>query len=116
MAQATFDEWWHEAQSEWDAELAPSDFVYRLPQIVLATEQCAGDAWAATSTSGALTGRNAHVSVWTGSEMIVWGGVSGSLLLNTGGRYNPVIDAWTAMSTTDGLRRVQLLVCGPARL
>ena len=30
-----------------------------------------------------------HTAVWTGSEMIVWGGMSGSGYLNDGGRYNP---------------------------
>jgi N-acetylneuraminic acid mutarotase len=31
--------------------------------------------------------------------MIVWGGADGSSLLNTGGRYNPSTDTWTATST-----------------
>src|SRR5258705_5005875 len=30
----------------------------------------------------------------------VWGGVNGSSVLNTGGRYNPGTDSWTATSTT----------------
>ena len=36
---------------------------------------------------------------WTGNEMIVWGGYNGSNFLNTGGRYNPGTDSWTATST-----------------
>ena len=43
------------------------------------------DLWVATSTTNAPSGRFAHTAVWTGSEMIVWGGNGGSL--NTGGRY-----------------------------
>ena len=39
--------------------------------------------------------------MWTGSEMIVWGGLGGTVLLNTGGRYNPGTDSWTATSTTN---------------
>jgi len=35
-----------------------------------------------------------------GSEMIVWGGYNSSQL-NTGGRYNPSTDSWTATSTTN---------------
>src|SRR5204863_8441718 len=31
-------------------------------------------------------------------EMIVWGGI-GTGLLNTGGKYNPGMDSWTATST-----------------
>ena len=39
-----------------------------------------------------------HTAVWTGSEMIVWGGDNALQLLNTGGRYNPSTDSWTATS------------------
>ena len=42
-----------------------------------------------------------HTAVWTGSEMIVWGGSGISGVLNTGGRYNPSTDSWTATSTTN---------------
>ena len=43
---------------------------------------------------------NNHTAVWTGSEMIVWGGWCADYF-NTGGRYNPSIDRWTATSTTN---------------
>ena len=33
--------------------------------------------------------------------MIVWGGNNVSALLNTGGRYNPSTDSWTATSMTN---------------
>ncbi|HEY4273222.1 MAG TPA: hypothetical protein VGM65_14585 [Candidatus Udaeobacter sp.] len=62
------------------------------------------DSWTATSTNGAPTGRNSHTAVWTGSEMIVWGGLCcypPGALLNTGGRYNPSTDSWTATSATN---------------
>ena len=42
-----------------------------------------------------------HTAVWTGSEMIVWGGSNGSSYFNTGGRYNPSTDSWIATSTTN---------------
>jgi hypothetical protein len=46
------------------------------------------DSWTATSTTNAPTARYVPKAVWTGSEMIVWGGVaSGSVYFNTGGRY-----------------------------
>ena len=32
------------------------------------------DSWIATSTTNAPDGRVRHTAVWTGSEMIVWGG------------------------------------------
>src|SRR4030095_4390459 len=38
--------------------------------------------------TNAPTARRFHTAVWTGSEMIVWGGEDENLmLLNTGGRY-----------------------------
>jgi N-acetylneuraminic acid mutarotase len=55
---------------------------------------CTDDSWTATSTTNAPEARYRHTAVWTGSEMIVWGGDS-----NTGGRYNPSTDSWTATST-----------------
>jgi hypothetical protein len=65
------------------------------------------DSWTATSTTNAPEARSRHTAVWTGSEMIVWGGLGsaflnpgGSAWFNTGGRYNPNTDSWTATSTT----------------
>jgi len=45
--------------------------------------------------------RHGHTAVWTGSEMTVWGGAAGALFLNSGGRYNPGANSWTATSTTN---------------
>jgi len=59
------------------------------------------DSWTATSTINAPEGRAVHTAVWTGSEMIVWGGAGDFGWLNTGGRYNPGTDSWTATSTTN---------------
>ena len=59
----------------------------------------ATDSWIATSTTNAPRFRWRHSAVWTGSEMIIWGGGDGTDLLNTGGRYNPIDDSWTAPST-----------------
>jgi uncharacterized repeat protein (TIGR01451 family) len=64
---------------------------------------CVIDTWSATSITAAPTRRFSHSAVWTGSEMIVWGGLvsAGPVFTNTGGRYNPVNDGWTATSTTN---------------
>jgi CSLREA domain-containing protein len=56
------------------------------------------DAW--TSTSIAPGARNRHTAVWTGTEMIVWGGFGG-INLNDGGRYNPTTNSWVATSSTN---------------
>jgi len=58
------------------------------------------DTWTATNTSNAPAGRVAHTAVWTGTEMIIWGGADGLFsVTNTGGKYNPNSDSWTATST-----------------
>src|SRR5439155_223039 len=59
------------------------------------------DSWIDTSTTNAPTGRWGHTAVWTGSEMIVWGGLTGGGSVNSGGRYNPTTNTWTATSTTN---------------
>ena len=62
------------------------------------------DSWTATTTMRAPTGREFPTAVWTGSEMIVWGGYSYDGIdhyWNTGGRYNPGTDSWVATSTTN---------------
>src|SRR5206468_324330 len=47
----------------------------------------AGNTWIATNTTNAPAARDEHTAVWTGSEMIVWGGIDAFGLTNTGGRY-----------------------------
>jgi N-acetylneuraminic acid mutarotase len=57
--------------------------------------------WAPISTTGAPAARREHTAVWTGSRMVVWGGLSGgSTYLNTGGRYDPDTDTWATVTTT----------------
>lgn len=55
---------------------------------------------AATSLTDAPVARSGHTAVWTGTEMLVWGGYGGSGRVNTGGRYNPVTNNWTATDVT----------------
>ncbi len=61
------------------------------------------DVWTAMSVIGVPAGRTQHTAIWTGFEMIVWGGItqsSGGGGTNTGGRYTPGAN-WVAMPTTD---------------
>jgi hypothetical protein len=53
------------------------------------------DSWQPTSTGAHVpAARWQHSAVWTGTEMIVWGGN-----YNTGGRYDPTKDTWLPTST-----------------
>jgi N-acetylneuraminic acid mutarotase len=61
--------------------------------------------WSATSTGTDVpSGRTRHSAVWTGTEMIVWGGVSfpagggDGTLFGDGARYDPTNNTWTAIS------------------
>lgn len=56
----------------------------------------ASDSWTPIAPAP-LSGRGAHRAVWTGREMLVWGGFD-SAVLGDGALYNPVDDAWVAMA------------------
>jgi N-acetylneuraminic acid mutarotase len=43
--------------------------------------------------------RRDHAAVWTGSEMLVWGGSLNGALTDTGWRYSPNTGVWTNLST-----------------
>jgi N-acetylneuraminic acid mutarotase len=67
------------------------------------------DAWRPISTIGALKGRVSTFAVWTGTEMVIWGGVNDvqasgvndpNRYIATGARYNPATDTWTEMTVT----------------
>ncbi|MGH8101680.1 MAG: Kelch repeat-containing protein, partial [Chthoniobacterales bacterium] len=75
---------------------------YSLPAILSPSGICTDDTWTPTTVMNAPDGRDGHTAVWTGSEMIIWGGFAGFAgYSNTGGRYNPSTDSWTATSTTN---------------
>ncbi len=59
------------------------------------------DRWTPTSTIDAPPPRHSHTAVWTGAEMIVWGGRLPGGPTETGGRYDPVHDRWAPVSTTN---------------
>jgi N-acetylneuraminic acid mutarotase len=54
------------------------------------------DSWIATSTADAPDARYSHTAVWTGGEMVIWGGTDDTTVFNTGARYDPATNAWSA--------------------
>ena len=56
--------------------------------------------WTPLPTNGAPSPRCFHTAVWTGTEMIIWGGRSNATYLNTGARYNPASNTWAAITNT----------------
>ena len=87
-----------------DRQIVAATANYDLPTISDTLGGCIDDTWASTNLTGAPDARFWHTAVWTGSEMIIWGGESfdgTQHYWNTGGRYNPNIDSWIATSTTN---------------
>jgi N-acetylneuraminic acid mutarotase len=70
---------------------------YVVPTLAGVDGGCVDDSWTVTSLTNVPPARTLHTAVWTGIEMIVWGGTPG--FLNSGGRYNPSTDTWAATST-----------------
>ncbi len=65
-----------------------------------------GDLWSAMNLTGAPSLRFDHTAIWTGSEMIIWGGYAGNPLKD-GARYNPALNTWTAVNTAAPVARSQ---------
>src|SRR6185312_9183882 len=99
--QEPLESWRGRAENQKRKPVAAVTGSYILPIISPGSNGCVDDTWTATSTTNAPAGRSTHTAVWTGSEMIVWGGWNGSTFFDTGGRYNPSTDRWTATSSTN---------------
>ena len=54
----------------------------------------------ATNTAGAPSARNNHTAIWTGTEMITFGGLFNTTVLNTGGKYNFSTNTWIATNVS----------------
>src|SRR5437899_1617564 len=122
--------WVATAETQVPVKMAAVTANYTLPVIAGPSGGCTDDTWTPTSLTNAPDSRSNHTAVWTGSEMIVWGGNGscvkrlnsrgrynpravwtgsemiawgggGNGVLNTGGRYNPGTDSWTATNTTN---------------
>jgi len=55
------------------------------------------DAWRPTGTKNAPRARTGQTAVWTGREMIVWGGQGPDGLLGDGSAYAPELESWKAL-------------------
>jgi hypothetical protein len=92
--------WLAKVEAQVPVTMATVSANYTLPMITSPSGGCTDDTWTPTTTTNAPDARSDHTAVWTGSEMIVWGGSAGPPYFNTGGRYNPSTDSWTATSTS----------------
>ncbi|PYJ00936.1 MAG: hypothetical protein DMF00_06405 [Verrucomicrobia bacterium] len=80
--------------------IVPAAASFILPVISDNPFGCIDNSWTATTSTNAPSDRFDHTVVWTGTEMIVWGGTRDGLFnLSTGGRYRPATDTWIDTST-----------------
>lgn len=57
--------------------------------------------WMISSASGAPGGRSGHTVIWTGNDMIVWGGTVNGSLNGAGGDYQPATATWSTLPTVN---------------
>lgn len=75
-----------------------ADFVW--PQVGLAYDPAA-DSWRRVSPAP-IKGRQGHSAIWTGTEMVVWGGDRGGRSLKDGAAYDPATDQWRRIARPAG--------------
>ena len=58
------------------------------------------DQWTLLPQEGALSARYKHTAVWTGTEIIIWGGAQypSAVNFNDGARFNPATGRWTPLA------------------
>jgi N-acetylneuraminic acid mutarotase len=55
--------------------------------------------WLPTSTAGSLFPRTGATAVWTGSRVLLWGGVDDPARASDLGQYDPATDTWAVVSS-----------------
>ena len=93
----TFDSWWESQGAKFVPHGLSDDAAtaYTLPS--LDVSPCANDTWTPTRQD-VPDARMYHTGVWTGAEMIVWGGGVNMPPVSSGGRYDPATDTWNMTS------------------
>ncbi len=106
-----FDRWWSKNNDRFDASTVP---VVAQPVEApghtpgIGTENfapgpdsvpCLGsDTWDNGPLSGPPQPRTGHSAVWTGTLMLIWGGVTPLGTTQTGERYDPLTDTWSLIN------------------
>ena len=99
----SFDNWWKETSISVPVEIAAPSFAYQLSNSLTSATSCPDDTWVegGTRATNPPEARSEQTAVWTGSEMIVWGGRGeGTFLFNSGGRYDPSTNMWAWSGTS----------------
>ncbi len=103
----TFSDWWSDHSSDFsvDAPTIQHRIELRRPEasaqpISLKADRAVSSAWytLAAGDSNTPSARDQHTAVWTGTQMIVWGGTNGTQNFKSGGVYDPGTDSWSPTS------------------
>ena len=101
FAKRSWDDWWPAASAELDtagvSAVAADDTT--LPPLAPEGIPCDGNAWDNGILDDLPRRRSGHSAVWTGSEMLVWGGRTGNWGADAGMRYDPATDSWAEIAT-----------------
>jgi N-acetylneuraminic acid mutarotase len=57
--------------------------------------------WTMIASAGAPGPRTGETAVWTGTQMLVWGGRGNGALFDDGAAFDPAANAWSPISTTN---------------
>jgi N-acetylneuraminic acid mutarotase len=102
-----FDPWWNRNRGSFQGPVELPLHQYSLPEIKNSTFNFAAistdatsNTWTATTITGVPTARCCQTAIWTGTQMIVWGGFNANVYFKTGGRYTPSTNSWSATTTT----------------
>ncbi len=101
-----FDAWWASQSASLTVDV--SDTFWRFRLAAIASSGCPDDTWSRTRQDSP-DARSDHTAVWTGAEMIVWGGHDGESSLDSGARYDPSTDTWAATSMGSNLPEARRL-------
>src|SRR2546426_10653089 len=96
---ASFDDWWKQEKESISPVIDVPSHGYS--SVDLSLHPCTDDTWSSIRF-GVPEARAYHSALWTGSEMIVWGGGVGEDL-QTGGRSDPATDTWLPTSPRAGV-------------
>ena len=93
----TFSQWWQANQQHWQQKFSYQPQQRQKTRTLKISTSNSIDSF----TRIAPIGRTEHVAVWTGNEMLIWGGLNDNFnTVNTGGRYNPMTNTWQTTDTT----------------
>jgi len=102
VAKRPLQEWWSEIESDLDERTvgAVGNPGGSAMSPALQTPCNPDNTWDTVNLNDEVPSlRSGHTAVWTGTLMIMWGGLSAGTQVNTGASYDPATDTWSRLST-----------------